>query len=85
MKPNPGEVLRITERVFNYRLSRARKVIDNAFRILAARFSVFHRPNHARAEMVGRMTQAVVALHSYLMTERSSTSRTKELLRWFRG
>ena len=69
MKPYPREVLGIAERVFNYRLSRARRTIENAFGILAARFRIFRRAIHARVEMVVRITQAAVVLHNYLMRE----------------
>ena len=39
MKQYPHELLAFKERIFNYRLSRARKVVENVFCILAAQFS----------------------------------------------
>ena len=38
MKPYPREVLNIKERLFNFRLSRGRRIIENTFGILAASF-----------------------------------------------
>ncbi|XP_046862404.1 uncharacterized protein LOC124455829 [Xenia sp. Carnegie-2017] len=67
--PYPREVAVVAERMFNYRLSRARRTIENAFGILPARFRIFRRPIHARVEMVVRITQAAVVLHNYLMRE----------------
>ena len=71
MKPYPREVLGIHERVFNYRFSRARRIIENTFGIMAARFRVFKRPIHARVDMVVRIKKAAVALHNYIMNEKS--------------
>jgi hypothetical protein len=41
MKPYPNRNLGITQRVFNYRLSRVRRIVENVFGILTSRFSVF--------------------------------------------
>ena len=67
MKPYPFSNLSENKLVFNYRLSRARRVIENTFGICASRFRVFHRPIIAKVENVIAITKAVVALHNFLM------------------
>lgn len=67
MKLYPDQYLPLDERVFNYRLSRARGVIENAFGIAATRFRVFRRPITATEKKVVLITKAAVALHNFLM------------------
>ncbi|CAB4045604.1 Hypothetical predicted protein [Paramuricea clavata] len=51
--------------------------IENTFGIAAARFRVFHRPIHARVKMVVNITKGMVALHNYLMSEKTFGSASK--------
>ena len=71
MKPYPREVLSLKERIYNYRLSRARRVIENSFGIAAARFRIWRRPIIGKVDLVVCTTKAVVALHNYLMHGKS--------------
>ena len=64
MKPYPNQNLPIDQRILNYRLSRARRVIENTFGIATSRFRVFRRPIIGRTEKVRSITKAVVALHN---------------------
>ena len=73
MKPYPNQNLPIDQRIFNYRLSRARRVIENTFGIATTRFRVFRRPIIAKTQKVIIITKAVVALHNYLMKKCTSS------------
>ena len=65
MRPYPGK-LNEPERVYNYRLLRARWVIENAFGLLRARWRIFSRPIKASVKIVENFTLGAIALHNYL-------------------
>jgi hypothetical protein len=52
--------------VFNYRLSRARRIVENAFGILVWRFRVFMRPIELKVSTVDRVVLAACHLHNWL-------------------
>lgn len=54
------------QRVFNYRLSRARRMIENAFGVLRARWQIFGQHIIASVETVETITKAAVCLHNFL-------------------
>ena len=72
MKPNPFQHLSLEERVFNYRLSRTRRVIENASGVAASRFRVLHRPIIPKPITMISITKASVALHNFLMSLNSN-------------
>ena len=69
MKPYPGREIGDFERIHNYRLSRARRVSENAFGILAKRFRVLDRKIHLDADKSTTVVNACIVLHNYLMTQ----------------
>ena len=69
LQPYPGKNL---ESIFNYHLSRSRRIIENSFGILAARWHIFRRPIIANTCNVVLYTKAAIALHNFLRTTESS-------------
>ena len=66
LRPYPGKNIKEEESIFNYRLSRARRVIENCFGILVARWRIFCRAIQAKVETVQAIVQAAICLHNYL-------------------
>ncbi|XP_067214458.1 uncharacterized protein [Linepithema humile] len=60
-------LLGIAQKVFNYRLSRARRVIENAFGILVTRWRVLRTTLALHPNNVEIIISAVVCLHNFIM------------------
>lgn len=71
-RPFPGRNISENQRIFNYRLSRARRVIENAFGILTARWGIFSRPTSASVKTAEAITKAAVCLHNFLRLTNSA-------------
>jgi len=69
MKPFPGKNLSYEQMIFNYRLSRARRVVENAFGILAAKFRIFHTCINTKIETVDYIILASCIIHNFLLSE----------------
>ncbi|XP_066914218.1 putative nuclease HARBI1 [Clytia hemisphaerica] len=66
MRPYPGAGASEEERIYNYRHSRGRRCIENAFGILSQRWRIFLRPIKASVKNVESYTLACLSLHNYL-------------------
>ncbi|XP_035714843.1 protein ALP1-like [Folsomia candida] len=69
MKPYDQRGLDKKKRIFNYRLSRARRIIENVFGIIASRFNIYRRSIISDPENVVNAIKATVVLHNFLRTE----------------
>jgi len=61
------------KRVFNYRLSRAHRIVENAFGLLASIFSIFCKPLIVKTSTAEDITLACVYFHNFL--RRNSTAK----------
>jgi len=71
MTPFPGRGCPVDQQAYNMRLSRARRIVENAFGILAARWRVFLSKIAVRPDLAPCIVKATVRLHN--MLQRSST------------
>ncbi|KAK8761491.1 hypothetical protein V5799_027239 [Amblyomma americanum] len=59
---------------FNYRLSRARRLIENAFGIMSSRWRILRRPFRASEETTQNIVKSCVVLHNFLLSSPQSRS-----------
>ena len=79
MKPYPDKGLTDQKRIFNYRLSRFRRVTENAFGIMTSVFRIFStsRPINLHPDKVTSIVMAAIVLHN-MLREKSADSYTPQ-------
>lgn len=70
LKPFSQTELNVERKIFNYRLSRARRVIENVFGILSNRFRIFHSSINLKLENTEKVVMAWCVLHNFLCKKR---------------
>ncbi|XP_028395726.1 protein ANTAGONIST OF LIKE HETEROCHROMATIN PROTEIN 1-like [Dendronephthya gigantea] len=66
MKPYSRRDLHYEERIFNYRISRARRVVENVFGILTNRFQVLLTTMQNHPDAVKLIVKACIVLHNLM-------------------
>lgn len=79
MRPYAGRNLEEKKQIFNYRLSRARRTIENAFGILSARWRIYRRPICLDLKAVDQIIISTVCLHNFLKTHEERHTPEKRL------
>lgn len=77
MKPYPQAGLNTERKILNYRLSRARRVIENVFGILVSRFGVLQNPIALAPEKARTVVLACCYLHNFLRKRQPRTYVTR--------
>lgn len=72
MRPYPRDSLNSQKRIFNYRLSRARRNVEATFGILARKWYVYRREFECKLETVDKIIKATCVLHNYLIDKQPS-------------
>ena len=68
MRPYPGNNLSHEKKIFNYRLSRARRYIECTFGILANKWRIFHRPLDVHTDFAIDIVKACCILYNFIRT-----------------
>lgn len=66
LKPYAKPNLTSAERIFNYRLSRARRIIENSFGILGAKWRIYRTAINASLYLTEKIVTSTLCLHNWL-------------------
>ena len=72
LRPYPGQRIPEEQCIFNYKLSRACRVIENASNVLASHWWVFMQTTQSTVEKTDRIAKATIGLHNFLQQANSA-------------
>lgn len=64
------------QRIFNYRLSRARLCIENTFGILVSRWQILHKPLCFSVSNAEEIFKALVCLHNFILSSNNGSNKS---------
>ena len=64
MRPYPRRQLTESQRLFNYRLNRGRRLVESAFGILAGKWRILNKPIETSPDMADRIVKCICVLHN---------------------
>lgn len=80
LKPYGGGGLTRKQKIFNYRLCRGRRIIENTFGIMCAKFQIFHKAIRMMPLGVERVVSACAALHNMMRVECGKTYMAADVI-----
>lgn len=66
LKPYAGKYLAVNKRIFNYRLSRARRFVECTFGILSNKWRILHRPIDVNIGFATDIVKCCCVLHNFV-------------------
>ncbi|XP_069611000.1 uncharacterized protein [Ranitomeya imitator] len=69
LKPYSSRDLNHTKRIYNYRLTRARRTVECTFGILVSKWCILGTAINLKMETVDEVVKACVVLHNYIMAK----------------
>lgn len=61
------------KKIYNYRLSRVKRIVKNVFGILTSRFRIFHTQINLKPKYIDSVVMASCVLHNFLMAQSGSS------------
>lgn len=82
LKPfRQGDLTSMERKIYNYRLSRARRIVENVFGTVAARFRIFHTNINLEPRNIDSVVMACCVLHNFFYGISATDTCTSRLFR----